>query len=316
VSVRDRLLTLREGGGPDEGLSPVERQTREALDYLWRAEPADIATLRRCGAALTGVRASSYDAPAPDLLARLKRDYRLLRRQAGTELCVPEPEQLGGFGVCWDGGLVNEDSVRSFGALVALQDAGVLPSCRGEARRLVWEVGGGWGGLAHQFKTVCPNVTYLITARPELLLVSATYLQATFPSARIRLHEGDAGATWADWPRTDFVFATESSLPLLRPPGVDVVLDALATEAMTPARAGRHVQHAAEFGARFVYTMRRAGAETPGAAAALAALEREFWLHPVPPRAEHLPPVGDGTEPVPVEGVDYWHTVAWRRLRP
>ena len=99
----------------------------------------------------------------------------------------------------------------------------MLPSCRGVERRLVWEVGGGWGGFACQFKTVCPNVTYLITARPELLLASATYLQAAFPSARVRVHEGDAVATWAEWPRTDFVFATESSLPSLRPPAVDVV---------------------------------------------------------------------------------------------
>jgi len=312
VSVRDRLLAQRR---PDDDLSAAEHQTRVDLDYLWRAQPADIAVLRHCGAALTGVRAASYDEPAPDLVARLKRDYRLLRRQAGTELCVPEPELLGGFGVCWDGGLVNEDSVRSFGVLVALQDAAVLPSCRGAERRLVWEVGGGWGGFACQFKTVCPNVTYLITARPELLLASATYLQAAFPSARVRVHEGDAVATWADWARTDFVFATESSLSSLRPPAVDVVLDVLATEAMTPARAERHVQYATEFGARFVYTTQRTSPRTPGAAAAAAALERGFWLHPVPPRAEHLPPVGDGARPLPVEGAAYRHVVGWRRLR-
>jgi len=315
VSVRDRLLALPESDGPDDALSPIERRRRDALDYLWRAQPADIATLRHCGAALTGVDASSYEAPVPDLLARLKGDYRLLRRQAGTELCVPEPELLGGFGVRWDGGLVNEDSVRSFGALVALQDAGVLSSCRSGVRRLVWEIGGGWGGFAYQFKTVCPDVTYLITGPPEQLLASVTYLGAAFPSARIRIHEGAAGATWAGWSGTDFVFATESSLPSLRPPVVDVVVDLLATAAMTPVRAERHVHYARESGARFFYSMRRAGQRTSGREAATAALERGFWLHPVPPRAEHLPPVGDGADHAPVEDVGYEHVVGWRRLR-
>jgi hypothetical protein len=315
VALRECMAPQRERDEQSDTLSPIEQQMRAELAYLWNATPADIARLRRCGTAITGVQAERYDAPAPDLLARLKRDYRLLRRQAGTELCVHEPALLGGFGVQWDGGLVNEDSVRWFGGLVAFQDAAVLPSCRGAQRRLVWDIGGGWGGFAQQFKTVCPNVTYLTTARPELLLASATYLQAVFPSARVHVHQGDADATWADWTHTDFVFATEASLPLLHPPAIDVVVDVLATEAMTPLRADRHVRWAAEFGARFVYVMRRVGAETPGAAAAAAALDRHFWPPPVPPRAEHLPPVGDGLQPVPIEGADYQHVVGWRRLR-
>lgn len=312
VSVRDRLLVQRETG---DGLGPAEADTCRSLEFLWHAQPEDVAVLRRCGAAVTGVRPASYDEPVPALLARLKRDYRLLRRQAGTDLCVPEPDLLGGFGVRWDGGLVNEDSLRSFGGLVALQDAGVLSFCRGVARRLVWEVGGGWGGFAQQFKTVCPDVTYLITGQPELLLASATYLQTAFPSARVIVHEGDPGATWSDWAHTDFVFATESALPSLRPPAVDVAIDVQATEAMTPARAARHMERAAEFGARFVYTMRRASEDTPGGAAAIAALERAYWLHPVPPRAEHLPPVVDGAPPAPIDGAEYRHLVGWRRLR-
>ena len=315
IAVRDRLLALPASDGPDDALSPLEEQWRNELDRLWHAQPADIAMLRRCGAALTGVDASSYEAPAPELLARLKRDYRLLRRQAGIGLCVPEPEMLGGFGIRWDGGLVNEDSVRSFGALVALQDAGVLPWCRGGARRLVWEIGGGWGGFAYQFKTVCPDVTYLITAQPEHVLASATYLRTAFPSARVRIHDGDADATWADWQRTDFVFATEPLLPSLHPPAVDAVIDLLATEAMTPVRAERHVHYAREFDARFFYSMQRAGRTTSGRDAAAAALERNFWLHPVPPRAEHLPPAGEGTDHAPIDAVEYEHVVGWRRLR-
>ena len=64
VSVRDRLLAQR---GADDDLSAAEHQTRVDLDYLWRAQPADIAVLRHCGAALTGVRAATYDEPSPDL---------------------------------------------------------------------------------------------------------------------------------------------------------------------------------------------------------------------------------------------------------
>ena len=70
--------------------------------------------------------------------------------------------------------------------LIALEKGAVLQEFRGNAeRRLVWEIGAGWGGFPYQFKSLCPNVTYVISDFPELFLFSATYLMTAFPGAKV-----------------------------------------------------------------------------------------------------------------------------------
>ena len=64
---------------------------------------------------------------------------------------------------------------------------GILePFRRGDRRRMVVEIGAGWGGFAYQFKTLFPNTTYVIVDFPELFLFSATYLMTVFPGAAVR----------------------------------------------------------------------------------------------------------------------------------
>src|SRR5439155_23712606 len=111
------------------------------------------------------------------------------RRQGGEELFLQESPLLGGFGFKRQHGLYNEDTIRYFKALTALHDGAVLDEFRGNTeRRVAWEIGGGWGGFAFQFKTLCRNVTYLITGVPETLLVSAVYLMTAFPNARFQFY--------------------------------------------------------------------------------------------------------------------------------
>ena len=64
--------------------------------------------------------------------------------------------------------LHSEDTIKFALAATALQDGAVFTAFRAAARRrVVWEIGGGWGGFAYHFKTLCPNVTYLITGSPS-----------------------------------------------------------------------------------------------------------------------------------------------------
>ena len=85
-----------------------------------------------------------------------------------------------------DGKLFNIDTLKFYEVLIALEHGAVLPEFRSNSdRRLVWEIGAGWGGFPYQFKTVCPNVTYVISDFPELFLYSATYLMTAFPGAKV-----------------------------------------------------------------------------------------------------------------------------------
>ena len=314
--VRGRLERMRHADPDAVALTAPERATAAALEHLWTASPETIAQLRRWCEPVGGARSADYDAPSPELTVRLKRDHRVLRRQVGAELFVPEPQVLGAFGVWRGDDFYNEDTIRGFSALVALQDGAVLDTCRrAPVRRLVWEIGGGWGGFAHQFKTICPNVTYLITGMPTSWLLSAVYLMTLFPHARFRFY-GDAPADdlWTDWDTTDFVFVPEAALAGVQPPRLDLVLDLGALRFMNAPRVEVHVRRAFDWGAPYFYSLLPAAVPAPLIETVWSRIAHAFWLHPVPPRAENIPPVADGPA-APVPGVEYTHLIGWRRLR-
>jgi len=324
ASAYEHYLRVREWAGrvSAEGrraaplLTPAEQQMVAALAPLWDASPDMIANLRRWSGPITGVHHTDYDDPPRALALGLKYAVGSVRRHAGEDLFVEESPLLGGFGVEWHRRRYNEDTVRFFKALVGLQDGGVLADCRHQdTRRLVWEIGGGWGGFAFQFKTVCPNVTYLMTGMPELLLASAVYLMTAFPAARCRFYDPSSNAgLWDDWEQVDFVFATDHAVAGLLTPPIHVTLDIMAFQSMSDRRVAMHVQRAFELGSRYFFS------QTPGPCfrdevpEAWQSIGRRFWLHQVPPPLDAWAFVVDRFHDAPAID-DYAQTVGWRRLR-
>ena len=316
LKVRDWLRALSTSNGtPSIELSAVERQMVARLAHLWDAMPETISAIRQWCDPISGIRPADYCADS-ELLLRLKRDVAFLRRHGGEGLFVKESSVLGGFGFRQRHGLYNEDTLRFYKALTALNDAAVLPEFRGNSqRRIAWEIGGGWGGFAYQFKTVCPNVTYLITGLPETLLVSAVYLMTAFPEAQFRFYQGQTGADlWKDWQSVEFILAPESAVPQLTPPRVDLVLDMMTLRSMTEARVALHVQRAFEFGARYFYSVEPGRIFPTELPTMWRSIQKLYWPHIVPPRldASHFM-LKTGQAPA-VD--DYAHLVGWRRIRP
>jgi hypothetical protein len=299
-------------------LSDAERQMIAQLSHLWDASPDTIATLRQWCEPITGVRPTDYVETSPDseLFTRLKRDVSFLRRQGGDELFVQESPLLGGFGFKRQHGLYNEDTIRYFKALTALQEGAVLDELRRDTeRRLVWDIGGGWGGFAFQFKTLHRNLTYLITGVPETLMVSAVYLMTAFPDARFRLYRGCRDRDpWSDWQQIDFILAPESELQSLKPPRVDLVVDLMALRRMSGSRIEFHVQRAFEFGARYFYSLEPGLIFPPEPPPVWRAIETLYWPHTIPPRLDaSVLSIESGRVP---QIDDYAHLVGWRRIRP
>ena len=295
------MAALDSDGKP--AWTDAEQAVARALAPLWDASPDTFAGLRRWAEPFGGGSAPDYDDPASGAGKAIRRDLKRLFVQVGRDLFVEESSILGGFGCRTSAGRCNADTLKFFSVLVALQDGAVLPSLRQEHRRIVWEIGGGWGGFAYQFKTVCPNVTYLITGNPDTFLVSAVYLMTAFPGARCRFFgESSTDALWNDWENVDFVFAPEEALDELRPPRLDLTLDVLALRQATPERVDRHVRYAFEAGCRYLYSLHHgdwADGELP---ALWRAVERRYWLHPVPSRVE-----------LRKAGAEYSHLIGWRR---
>ncbi len=273
VRIRDGMRGLRAADLPDAALTPREQERRTALAGLWEASPDTVVRLRECGEAITGVRAGDYDPANTPLKDRLDRHLRLLLEKGDSTLWVDEPAVLGGFGFNGRVERYNEDTLQHFRVLSLLQDAALLGEFRtAAAPKTVWEVGAGWGGFAFHFKTLCPGVTYLMTGPSEQLLLSAVYLSAMFPAARVRVYDAEQpDAFWHDWQSVDFAFAPESIAGELHPPALALTVDCGALADMTSERATLHARSAHALGCRHVISS--SGVQT--------ILERFYWPHPV-----------------------------------
>lgn len=282
--VRDQVRRQCEALPDTSHLTACERRVLEALEPLWQAGPEIIATLRQHGQAISDVRMADYDTAERGLHAHLERDLRRLLARGDAGLWLDEPPILGSFGFRSFGRRYNEDTLRIFRGISLLQDAALIGEFRGrEPRRTVWDIGGGWGGFGYHFKTVCPDVTYLITGRPEQFLLSAVYLMTLFPTARFRFYDpANADAFWDEWASVDFAFAPESIVAGMAPPLVDLVVDVMTLERMSPDRLALHVRRAYDVKARyFLSTCPAAGPDGATVSAVASALEHRYWPHPV-----------------------------------
>ena len=267
--------------------TPPERELLANLDELWRADAETVADLRGFGKAISDVRRSNYKGERANVVrGRLDRDRLKLLEHTDPALWVNEPAILGGFGLQDDDVFYNEDTLRFFRIVCLLNDAAVVREFQpGVPRATFWEVGGGWGGFAHYFKTLFPQVTYLITAPPTLLLLSATYLMTLFPDARFRFFQpANPGAFGCDWESVDFAFAPDNALDQLRPVNVGLTLDIGMFERMNAARIGVHVRRAFDLECRYLLSISLdRDAET--ASRVRSAIEARYWPHPMAARA-------------------------------
>jgi hypothetical protein len=317
AGVRAAAARMQDAAAPIER-TPAELEQLSRLAPLWNADESTLAALRQWGGVLSGTRAADYVAPSAALVLRLKQGYRVLRQQAGDALFVEESPLLGGFGYRRHERLLNDDTLTYFNALVALEDAAVLQAFRGSSatgRRLVWEIGGGWGGFAYQFTRVCPNVTYVITAPRELFLVSAVYLSTVAAGASVRFFDPAAPERlWHQWQDADFIFVPDTSLARFAPPKVDLVIDIATLMSMTAARVRDHARLASGLACRYLFSAMPIDAPASVAARVWNDLQPWYWLHPVPPRGETMPAVPEqGAAAIPPD-VRHAHVAGWRRL--
>ena len=101
---------------------------------------------------------------------------------------IPRP-----IGVEYKGKIINGDICRYQSCISNLYSMGILESLlESDNRNLIVEIGGGYGGLAHQLGNIlAPNSTYIIVDLPEILLFSGGYLIVNNPEKNIYIYEKD-----------------------------------------------------------------------------------------------------------------------------
>jgi len=190
---------------------------------------------------------------------------------------------------------------------------------RGEAgrnnaeRRLVWEIGAGWGGFPYQFKTVCPNVTYVITDFPELFLYSATYLMTAFPGAKVAFWGEDSTERLLErWREYDFIFLSNTSLAEMTLERLDLTINMVSFQEMTDAQADAYVARAHALNCPFVYSLNRdKSAYNPEITSVSEVISRYYW----PREVAVLPvPYTKMMDELP-SAHDYKHIIGWRRVK-
>lgn len=316
LHVRDRVLEMRAQAAASPHYRPSEYWEEElsGFEYMFDASPLIIEKLRHHTYHVTGLRVYDYRSHREKAREQFAAKLEALLAQGSAELLIPEWRELGGFGFEIDGRLFNIDTLKFFEVLTALQKGEVLPELRDNTeRRMVWEIGGGWGGFPYQFKTLCPNVTYMITDLPELFVFSATYLMTAFPDAKVCFWgEQQADRIFANWRDYDFIFTPNTALAELKPERLDLTLNMVSFQEMTDDQVAGYIERAHALECPFLYSLNRdKGSYNRQLESVSAILSRFYW-----PREISVLPVaytkmlGDAPSKH-----DYTHLIGWRRVK-
>jgi len=204
------------------------------FDYLPSLPDEAFANLRLHTYHLTGDTYQSYYFKSE--IASMRARWEELIRDVPAAYVLREPE--GGIGFSYDDGtVVSRDVMRCQRVVNTLYDSGTLTALAnaGGQRKLVLEIGAGYGGLAHQLSNLLGNTTYVIVDLPETMLFSASYLALLNPGKKLYLYRGD------DFPKRgnrdfltafDFVLIPNYKLDELRDLRFDLVLNVASLQEM------------------------------------------------------------------------------------
>lgn len=317
LAVRERVLEMKDLESRAATRGPPSAYWQEEmahLDYLADASPLVVEKLRHHTSHVTGLRAYDYRLNRDRAKQRFVNKLNMLRKRDRTGVLVPESPMLGGFGFDIDGERYNLDTLKFYEVLIALDMAAILGEFRqAEERRLVWEIGAGWGGFAYQFKTLFPGVTYVLTDFPELFLLSGTYLTTVLPDAHVAfVTEERPDDVWSRWREYDLIFVGHTEIETMQPDRIDLMLSATSFQKMTSTQVDRYVRAAFERGCPAIYSLNR---ERSGynleQTSVSDILDAYYWLRHVDVLPVSYHDVIDGARS---EGTCR-HVVGWRRVK-
>lgn len=256
--IKDRVeRMIEEATRLDRGspfrTSDLWRETFIYLDYIRELSDAQLQFIRTHTATITAnpwfvwghhpARTMWTDAQRSRL--PMINTYVNLTKGLPPEFCGDEPvpnEAARIVGLPFGGRLITEDVVHYQKVVTTLFQANAFaaPAAAG-SRRLFFEIGGGYGGLAHQImRAIGDDVTYVIIDLPEMLFWSAVFLRLNNPGRRIYLYDREtfsADTLTQALAENSFVLLPNYRLPDLDAfPAIDLALNRLSMQEMTDAQ--------------------------------------------------------------------------------
>jgi hypothetical protein len=268
--------------------------------YLFDAAPATIAKLRHHCHLVGGASAESCQ-KAGENKPLYENKLKSLRSLDTSDLFVPESRALGGFGYEVDEGLVNLDTLKIYECMLAMDSGGAFAGLRRlPKRQLVLDIGGGWGGLAYALKRLFPRTCFVLCDFPEPLLVSATYLQTVFPSAKIAFVTSE-DTRIKKWAAHDFIFVPHALCETIKPERIDLVTSSGFSWAARDGMMQAYVRLAASKRCPIVYSL------CPKTSSdARLAVEQFYWSSEIPMLILPFTELGDGQELIESAVAERW----------
>jgi hypothetical protein len=314
-----------------EQLEPVVGEERlgaglGTAGYLRDASPLVVERLRHHSHHLGGDGPGAYRSPGVG--EEVLRHLDALLEVATPDLAAPEPPILGAFGAEVQGGFHNRDTLTVLEALVALEQGGILGHLRsGGERRVVLELGGGFGGFARALRTLCPDVTYVMADAPGRFLLSAPYLMSALPEARVHVHDPAAPEdTRRRMSDHDLVLVPEEHLAGVDLGPVDLTVAVGSLDEVPSERVEMLVERAWALESAFLYALVRTGAgvRPDPLERVRSAVEERYWLQETPILDRRFRRVLDDLDrpkrklarlpSAPRDGLEHDHLLGWRRI--
>ncbi|MFZ4808756.1 MAG: putative sugar O-methyltransferase [Hyphomicrobiaceae bacterium] len=189
---------------------------------------------------------------------------RLKERDRYGVLEKVEPSADSERGVCIDiaGKKLSWDYLNSAMSVMTIAD---FDSSYLTERRVVLEIGAGWGRLAHFLHAVNPSITYIIADIPGALLVAESYLTKLFPrSNRVRYDEiRRLDPINLRGFESGFVFLGTHHLPKVADQSVDLLINTSSFQEMEKRNVALYMAEARRI-ARTCYLLQRTKADEVG----------------------------------------------------
>ncbi|MAG72158.1 MAG: hypothetical protein CL471_17980 [Acidobacteria bacterium] len=208
----------------------------ERLRYLMGLDAEHFSRLRDHTWQITGDVYSRYIPPlASGNRVLLESKFSTLWNGLPTAYQLDEPERT--FGLEFNNRVINTDLLR-FQRLVAAMYKEDLLGDAPPASRTVVEIGGGYGGMAHQVAYCLGNslARYVIVDLPEVLFLAASYLSIHNGPDNVFLYDPDNPGTTVDQLRAGparFTLVPNYRLDLVSEIPIDLALNIASFQEMT-----------------------------------------------------------------------------------
>lgn len=259
LKVREVVFRMLENEPVGNDPSRYWSQELAGFEYMFDASPLIIQNLRHHCYHISGLREYDYRDHHAYKIPAFEKKLRTLQAMDKNGVEIPEAPELGGYGHLIDGKRYNIDTLKFYENFIALDRFDILDQFRNtDDRKIVLEIGGGWGGFAYQFKTLFPNVTYINVDLPGSLLFAGTYLTSLFPHARTFFVDGKKESVTDIKPRDyDFIFIPHYLWDYLSFDRPDLVINMASFMEMTTAQVDGYIGRAKKWGAPQLYSRNR-----------------------------------------------------------